>query len=251
MVKKPRIDLSLYVGKKYGKLLILSEAGKDKNNTKLVNTLCDCGRESICKLYSVRSGKRKSCGCSQNKTIKNKDHTLLDKEMIGKRFGKLVVKSKTDIRKSHCLTYECLCDCGKVAYISGANLRKEKGTKSCGCLTKTTTNYEYILKQYKASAKRRNINWELSNDQFKVLTQKVCNYCGTQPLQKAEFNCYSDVYLYNGIDRVDSKLGYSLDNCVACCKYCNYAKFTHTHEEFKQWIIKAFQHIQSSQVVSR
>lgn len=39
----------------------------------------------------------------------------------------------------------------------------------------------------------------------------------------------------NGIDRVDSSKGYTVENSVACCKYCNTAKNTMTESEFYTW----------------
>ena len=41
---------------------------------------------------------------------------------------------------------------------------------------------------------------------------------------------------YNGIDRVDNKIGYTLKNCVTCCKYCNNAKKDNDVDEFKEWL---------------
>lgn len=55
--------------------------------------------------------------------------------LIGQRFGKLLVIEyfgKTSNRKSLWL---CLCDCGKTIIIKGCNL-KNGNTKSCGCLQK-------------------------------------------------------------------------------------------------------------------
>ena len=48
---------------------------------------------------------------------------------------------------------------------------------------------------------------------------------------------YGD-YIYNGIDRVDSNIGYIFENCVPCCKLCNMAKKEYPVEEFKEWIAK-------------
>ena len=54
--------------------------------------------------------------------------------IIGKRFGRLIVKSVASNRTSdgH-KQYICLCDCGKECVVTGRSLRKSK-TKSCGCL---------------------------------------------------------------------------------------------------------------------
>lgn len=58
--------------------------------------------------------------------------------MIGLRFGKLVVSSLLDERKHGQKVYACLCDCGEVADVLGANLRKGNST-SCGCSRKSTS----------------------------------------------------------------------------------------------------------------
>ena len=59
---------------------------------------------------------------------------------INKRFGRLLVikeakYSLSQIRKKE-LWYWCACDCGKKSHlVSNSNLKKEGGTRSCGCLT--------------------------------------------------------------------------------------------------------------------
>jgi hypothetical protein len=39
-------------------------------------------------------------------------------------------------------------------------------------------------------------------------------------------------FKYSGIDRIDSNLGYSRDNCVPCCKRCNLAKRKMSYGDF-------------------
>ena len=36
----------------------------------------------------------------------------------------------------------------------------------------------------------------------------------------------------NGVDRVDNTKGYSVDNSVPCCKFCNTAKHTMSEGDF-------------------
>ena len=42
----------------------------------------------------------------------------------------------------------------------------------------------------------------------------------------------------NGIDRVDNNIGYTEENTVPCCEFCNRAKLNNTEEYFKTKIIK-------------
>lgn len=63
---------------------------------------------------------------------------------------------------------------------------------------------------------------------------------------KTSFNHYKleeyDI-LYNGIDRINSKKGYTLDNTVSCCSTCNTAKLNMSLEDFKTWIIKIYNNL--------
>ena len=56
---------SLLEGQRFGKLVILGETKKSERQL-LVLTRCDCGTESFARLGSLRSGKKKSCGCMKS-----------------------------------------------------------------------------------------------------------------------------------------------------------------------------------------
>ena len=69
------------VGEKYGRLTIKEYAGKAKNGSTLVKCICDCGAEKTVRLYALKNGTIKSCGClakelliKRNKTIKYTTH---------------------------------------------------------------------------------------------------------------------------------------------------------------------------------
>ena len=55
-----------------------------------------------------------------------------------------------------------------------------------------------------------------------------CSYCGRL--------CDPSIDYYNGIDRIDNNIGYTIDNSVSCCKYCNFAKNDFLLDEFLLWI---------------
>jgi len=50
-------------GQKFGKLLALEYAGKDRNNLALWNCVCDCGTHKIVRPNDLRKGSVQSCGC--------------------------------------------------------------------------------------------------------------------------------------------------------------------------------------------
>lgn len=56
-------------------------------------------------------------------------------------------------------------------------------------------------------------------------------------IQKTEGN-----FTYNGLDRIDSSKGHTLDNVVTCCATCNYMKRSMTHDEFIDHIDKVYNH---------
>lgn len=64
---------------------------------------------------------------------------------------------------------------------------------------------------YKDASKRRGLAFEITKEQFEGLWRKPCFYCG-------------DAIETVGLDRVDNDKGYTFDNVVSCCKWCNYAK---------------------------
>lgn len=66
----------------------------------------------------------------------------------------------------------------------------------------------------KENAERRNIKWELTDEQAHKCITGPCTYCKYLDLNKT----------LNGIDRLDSNKSYSCDNCVPCCTHCNLMK---------------------------
>jgi hypothetical protein len=49
--------------------------------------------------------------------------------MAGLRFGRLVVEELACIAPR---CWKCKCDCGRTIIVEGGNLRRKKGTRSCG-----------------------------------------------------------------------------------------------------------------------
>ena len=55
------------------------------------------------------------------------------KDLIGKRFGRLTVLSKTnEVNASGSVFWKCKCDCGKILRVSTSSLNS--GQLSCGCI---------------------------------------------------------------------------------------------------------------------
>lgn len=52
----------------------------------------------------------------------------------------------------------------------------------------------------------------------------------------------------NGIDRVDSSVGYYPQNCVPCCKQCNRGKSNQSKKEFYEWVDRIYLHKSKNKV---
>jgi hypothetical protein len=74
------------------------------------------------------------------------------------------------------------------------------------------------LKSIINSAKYRKINFYLTSDDVYKILDGDCHYCGKATA--------------NGIDRLNSEIGYENGNCVPCCTMCNYMKRDFSYEMF-------------------
>lgn len=92
---------------------------------------------------------------------------------------------------------------------------------------------------YKRNAKHRNWQFNLSEDDFIEISAQPCIYCGE----------YSDTYNnepFNGIDRIDSSIGYEKDNCVPCCATCNRMKMDLKVDDWINKMIQIVNHYHKS-----
>lgn len=80
-------------------------------------------------------------------------------------------------------------------------------------------NIQRKYRSYKASAKKRNLDFDLTLNDFKWFWQKPCYYC-------------NDKIEIIGIDRIDNSKGYIKDNVVSCCLTCNKAKLCLSEKGF-------------------
>lgn len=78
----------------------------------------------------------------------------------------------------------------------------------------------------KRTAKRRNIYWNLTLEEYSFLINMPCYYCN---------NLLCDPVVRSiGLDRLNSNIGYELNNVVSCGYACNVIKHTFlTPEEMK------------------
>lgn len=121
------------------------------------------------------------------------------------------------------------------------NPKSNGGRKGTNLLPIDERIYNYYssrILQQNEKGSRKYKEWNLSLDEFSELIHKPCYYCGAAPSSNNMWNnraariTANEAIEINGIDRVDSSKGYSIDNCVPCCSVCNRMKSDLTMDEF-------------------
>ena len=75
--------------------------------------------------------------------------------------------------------------------------------------------------------------------------KKDCFYCGSEPSNVKKSRSTKKLHLnYNGLDRIDSSIGYKKDNVVPCCKICNYMKRSMSQSDFYKHIKMVINHVE-------
>ena len=218
---------------------------------------CDCGR--------LTSG-CKTKGSNYAKFAPGHQSRAKFTHLIGQKFGKLTilkfVEKQDRITAGAGTAFWCKCECGKELEIRrNSLLNKTRPTQSCGCyaievnsgpkpnrrIFPDNLGLGQYYSQYKSSAKRRNLSFELSPEEAYQLFSSNCFYCETPPGkliwgEDSNGNKFP-LTIAHGIDRVDNNKGYIKNNVVPCCNQCNLAKLDYTFSQFKQWIKKVHNHL--------
>jgi len=239
------------IGEKFGRLTVIKQEGSYKNGTKLYFCICECGGTAHTSLPHLRNGEVKSCGCLAKETS-SKNGKLGKIDLLNQRFGRLVVISESTVTR-YGVMWLCKCDCGIEAIISGVNLRREiDGTKSCGCMAaemaaergrkrRSLDPWQVEMINFRAkNALSRYLDFSLNKEQYQELVLSDCYYCGAPPSMKCHAAELREVIFKNGIDRIDSNIGYLIDNCVSSCFPCNVAKMGLSQKEFIENTKKRF-----------
>ena len=188
------------------------------------------------------------------------------RDRIHERHGRLFVVSHAgkDNRNKH--LWLCKCDCGNEKIVVSDNLSSRK-SNSCGCLKKEflakkgnqfglyENRQEAMLKIQYSHLKRRHLLKKLDGTvidfkTFEEMSISACKYCGLahskeiedrKDESKSKKRLSNEILSINGIDRLDNNKGYSKENCVPCCKYCNFAKHTMSEDDFYKWVKRVYE----------
>lgn len=137
--------------------------------------------------------------------------------------------------------WELQCSvCGDMTYRRIAELKM--GHYNCAARCRTERAEASLLREvyenYRRNARKGGRVFELPIDLFRELITAPCSYCGvTETSCRNKPRSHAKTFYYNGLDRVDNEGGYTEDNVVTCCKFCNFAKTRGSLEEFQRWLM--------------
>jgi hypothetical protein len=167
--------------------------------------------------------------------------------LAGKKFGRLVAIERIGTSPEGLALWRCVCDCGAEKVARSIALT-QGNTRSCGCLnlerkresaqlrrkhTPLDAAKKIQLSAYERGALGRGFEWSLTDKEFFEITSRDCHYCGAAPVECCHVARKGNGdYFANGIDRIDSTKGYTLENTVPCCSPCNHAKRNHSKAKF-------------------
>lgn len=240
-------------GLRFGSLVVLGPSDSRKwkfNRRSTWQCSCDCGNVILALGTSLSSGDTKTCGCSQ-RTLQQSIHA-------GHRYGKLAAVRWTGRQGSKGAIWEFLCECGRT-YDASLGAVLQGNTQSCGCsrrLDDYSVGMTYLWSRYRSSAALRGLAWDLDRGFFETLLSYPCHYCGSAPtarsvrlrkprLADGDIEKRACLVVANGLDRIDSSLGYDASNVVTCCSVCNLAKSDTDHSSFVSWLSRAASNLAS------
>lgn len=176
----------------------------------------------------------------------------------GDKFGKLTVLSFSNLQGFH-RQWNVVCECGTRKVITGNHMIQGHST-SCGCARRKATSkkdghagFRRVFSQYKANARNRSYEFNLTFENFIAIASQACYYCNGGPKL---FNTYLNEdgsrrekrvtqstidrawININGVDRKNGESYYEVENCVPCCTICNWMKGDMTEQEFAQHVNK-------------
>ncbi|MDF2636521.1 MAG: hypothetical protein K0R78_3395 [Pelosinus sp.] len=213
-------------GEKYGKLTVIKRSHQDKGWAWYWQCLCECGNITTVKGSDLRRKKKAiaSCGCSRVETNRAKNN------LIGKRFGRLLVVDRLFRDSGRSWHYLTVCDCGEKVSVRAA-LLNNGNTRSCGCLQKEVMseitkqrhkNTEYLTTKTNLHKKLHKI-WGSMKERCNNPNNPSYSYYGSKGITYSrEWESFENFFndMHHGykqgltLERKDSAGNYCKENCV-------------------------------------
>lgn len=202
----------------------------------------------------------KNCLTDSYKTCQHCNAIKAQQAFVGfeNKTYKVLAFDRLENRK---LYYLCECkNCGSKHVVRKDNILDCSSGKCKNCkgnsikiTEEAPINVYYSM--YRTGALDRNLNFDLTKEEFKSIINKPCYYCGALPTEIQSLKKYNKTNkpcLVNGVDRIVSNLGYSKDNCVPCCSVCNRMKSDYSLDMFLKHIESIYlNRVKSSTTISK
>lgn len=142
-------------GQRFGRLIAVRPTEQRRSSSVVWECICDCGNTAFTASADLCNGKTKSCGCIKKETAARNGAGNIDneKELLGKRFGRLTVVGRSEKRYHAAALWECRCDCGNTTFLIAHKIKSGKA-KSCGCLRREYLDSRGKARQIDLSGKR-------------------------------------------------------------------------------------------------
>jgi len=198
-----------------------------KNQTqRFYRCVCDCEKERVIRASKLNAGECK-CDCVIREQIdKTREEKLSQTERVCSQ-----CKTKKNIEqfgfRAQNIRHGICRNCKNKQKREWAQNNKDKTVRYAKNHRETSRGK---LTEIRASAKARNLDFDLTEKQFDDIATQACHYCNKENTTR-------------GLDRVDNSRGYLMDNVVSCCKTCNFMKHTLGQDEFFAHIKCLYNHL--------
>lgn len=107
-----------------------------------------------------------------------------------------------------------------------------------------------ILNRLNGRYSKKGLFCNLNSDDLLNILKSNCHYCGSKPSNIYNYvqKFFKYEFAYNGVDRINSKLGYIYGNVLPCCKKCNLAKSDMEYNEFIEHIKLIYKNINNANI---
>lgn len=148
-------------------------------------------------------------------------HRVGSENLVGKKFGKWTVISKSERRSGGNTYWRCRCECGNEADVQRQSLRHSKSTQCLSC----ANEIEYCgrvpcsyLRNARNRALRRSMEFDITMEEISELYESQDGLCALSALPIGFFDSGDNNKSKSlrghtaSLDRIDSTIGYIADN---------------------------------------
>ena len=163
-------------------------------------------------------------------------------DISGQVFGDLVVQARTDRKDDRgSPLWALMCSvCGEQNFRTAPDLRRGRSSCLAGCreMIAIQSPIRSLYGQYARNAANFGRVFDITFNWFADAITQDCHYCYSPPSATFKKEGSREGITYNGLDRIDSSGGYTINNIVPCCKFCNFSKGQWGVEEFNDWLMR-------------